>query len=98
MFDRFSRDEREAAIDRAGDRLAYLVISYGLLLVVAWRSFVDGRPAFELLALVVLSGAVGAAYRARHRAFTRDSAIVLGVTVLGALVVAALIAVLVRAQ
>lgn len=96
MWNRFPRDEREVAIDRAGDRLAYLVVSYGLLLVVAWHSFVDGAETFELLALVVLSGAVGAAYRARHRAFTRDSAIVLGVTILGALVVAVLIAVLVR--
>jgi hypothetical protein len=96
MWNRFPRDEREVAIDRAGDRLAYLVISYGLLGVVAWRSFVDGAATFELLALVILSGAVGAAYRARHRAFTRDSAIVLGVTILGALVVAVLIALLVR--
>ena len=96
MWNRFPRDEREVAIDGAGDRLAYLVISYGLLLVVAWRSFVDRAAPFELLALVVLSGAVGAAYRARHRAFTRDSAIVLGVTILGALVVAAMIAILAR--
>lgn len=96
MWNRFPRDEREVAIDRAGDRLAYLVISYGLLGVVAWRSFVDGAATVELLALVILSGAVGAAYRARHRAFTRDSAIVLGVTILGALVVAVLIALLVR--
>jgi hypothetical protein len=96
MWNRFPRDERELAIDRAGDRLAYLVISYGLLLVVAWHSFVDGTARFELLALVVLSGAVGAAYRARHRAFTRESAIVLGVAVLGALVVAGLITILIR--
>ncbi|HSL77598.1 MAG TPA: hypothetical protein VK867_11675 [Candidatus Limnocylindrales bacterium] len=96
MWNRFPRDEREVAIDQAGDRLAYLVISYGVLVVVAWRSFVEGVATFELLALVVLSGAVGAAYRARHRAFTRDSAIVLGVTILGALVVAVLIAVLLR--
>jgi hypothetical protein len=96
MWNGFPRDEREVAIDRAGDRLAYLVISYGLLLIVAWHSFVDGAATFELLALVVLSGAVGALYRARHRAFTRDSAIVLGATVLGALLVAALIAILVR--
>jgi hypothetical protein len=45
---------------------------------------------------VVLSGAVGAAYRARHRAFTRESAIVLGLAVLGALVVAGLITLLIR--
>lgn len=96
MWNPFPRDEREAAIDRAGDRLAYLVICYGVLIVVAWRSFVDGAATFELLVLVVLSGAVGAAYRARHRVFTRDSAIVLAVTVLGALVVAALIATLAR--
>ena len=96
MWNPFPRDEREAAVDRAGDRLAYLVLSYGLLLIVAWRSFGDGAAPFELLALVVVGGVVGAAYRVWHRAFTRESAIVVGMTVLVALIVAALVSLVVR--
>jgi hypothetical protein len=91
MWNPFPRDEREAAVDRAGDRLAYLVLSYGLLLIVAMRSFVDGAAPFELLALVIVGGVVGAAYRVWHRAFTRESAIVVGLTVLAALIVAAFV-------
>jgi hypothetical protein len=96
MWNPFPRDEREAAVDRAGDRLAYLVLSYGLLLIVAMRSFVDGAAPFELLALVIVGGVVGAAYRVWHRAFTRESAIVVGLTVLAALIVAAFVALAVR--
>jgi hypothetical protein len=96
MWNPFPRDEREAAVDRAGDRLAYLVLSYGLLLIVAMRSFVDGAAPFELLALVIVGGVVGAAYRVWHRAFTRESAIVVGLTVLAALIVAAFVALAIR--
>ena len=86
------RDEREAGVDRAGDRLAYLVLSYGLLAVVAYRSFVERQASWELLGLVVLGGAVSAAYRLWHRALTREVAVVLGVTVLVALAFGALLA------
>jgi hypothetical protein len=41
MRNLFVRDEREAAVEQGGDRLAYLVVSYGLLLVVAYRSLVE---------------------------------------------------------
>lgn len=92
MRNLLARDEREAGVDRAGDRLAYLVLSYGLLVLVAYRSFVERQPSWELLALVVLGGAVGAGYRAWHHALTRDAAIVLGATVAVAVVVAALLA------
>ena len=93
MWNRFFRDEREAAIDRSADRLAYLILAYGLLLVVAWRGLVDGAAPFELLALVVLGGAVGAVYRLWHRTMTRDYATVIGLTVLLALLVGAVITV-----
>jgi len=91
-----ARDERELSVDRAGDRLAYLVVTYGLLLVVAYRSFVDGHASWDLLALVLLGGAVGMAYRLWHRAFTREAALVIGVTVLVALAVAVVVALAVR--
>ena len=87
------RDEREADVDRAGDRLAYLVLSYGLLVLVAYRSFAEGRASWDLLGLVVLGGAVGAMYRLWNRALSREAAIVFGVTALVALRLAAILVV-----
>jgi hypothetical protein len=92
-----ARDEREAAVDDAADRLAYLVLSYGLLLIVAYRAFVDGQPSWELLALVVAGGVVGGAYRISRRTATREALIVVGITILAAAVVALLVAVAGRA-
>jgi hypothetical protein len=91
-----ARDERELAVDRSGDRLAYLALSYGLLVVVAYRSFVERQASWELLGLVVLGGLVGTGYRLRHRAFTREAALVIGVTVLAAAAVGVAVALAVR--
>ncbi len=91
-----ARDERELAVDRSGDRLAYLALSYGLLVVVAYRSFVEGQASWELLGLVVLGGLVGTGYRLQHRAFTREAALVIGVTVLAAAAVGIAVALAVR--
>lgn len=60
------RDEREARIDLAADRIGYLVVSYGLLLIVTYRSFVNDEAAWDLIGLVILGGIVGLAYRARQ--------------------------------
>lgn len=65
------RDEREAAIDAAADRLSYLVLSFGLLATVAVRSFVAHEASWDLLALVVIGGIVGMAVRTRRRVVTR---------------------------
>ncbi len=91
------RDEREASIDRAGDRLAYLAISYGLLLAVAYRSFVDHEASWDLLGLVLLGGIVGSAYRLWRGVWTRGAAMVLGVTLLVSVAVAVVVAMVVRA-
>ncbi|HET9521266.1 MAG TPA: hypothetical protein VFO73_09500 [Candidatus Limnocylindrales bacterium] len=91
------RDERELAVDRAGDRLAYLVVSYGLLLIVAYRAFVDGQPSWELLALVVAGGVVGGAHRVAQRTATREALLVVGLTIVAAAVVALLVVVAGRA-
>jgi hypothetical protein len=78
------RDEREAGIDAAADRLSYIVLSFGVLVVVAYRSMVQHEAAWELLALVVLGGAVGTAVRARRRAVsTRLLAVLAGAAVVG---------------
>jgi hypothetical protein len=91
------RDERESSVDRAGDRLAYLVLSYGLLAIVACRGFADGAASWDLLGLVVIGGLVGTLYRLTQRAISRDW-IVLAVGTAGvALVVAAIVAFATRA-
>lgn len=83
------RDEREVSVDRAADRFAYLVLSFGLLALVAYRSFVEGTAAWELLGLVLLGGAVSAGYRLWHGVLSRPVVLTLAVTVLVALVVGA---------
>lgn len=81
------RDEREVSVDRAADRLAYVVLSFGLLVVVAYRSFVEGVASWELLGLVLLGGAVSTGYRLWQGVLTRQAALVLALTALVALVV-----------
>jgi hypothetical protein len=86
------RDEREVSVDQAGDRLSYLVLSFGLLAVVAYRSFALGEASWDLLGLVVLGGLVGTAYRMQRRAVSRRWGLVLVLTVAVALVLAAVLA------
>jgi hypothetical protein len=85
------RDEREVSVDRAADRLAYVVLSFGLLAVVAYRSFVEGMASWELLGLVLLGGIVSTGYRLWQGVLTRQALLVVGLTALIALVVGALV-------
>lgn len=87
------RDEREASVDRAADRLIALVLSYGLLGLVAYRSFVLHEAAWDLLGLLVVSGVVGFAYRWRQRVVTSGLLLALLVAALIAGVVAAVLGV-----
>lgn len=56
MINLVPRDERETWIALAADRIGNLVVSYGLLLIVAYRSFVNGDAAWDLIGLVILGG------------------------------------------
>jgi hypothetical protein len=85
------RDEREHAVDLAADRLAFLVVCYGALLLAAWRSFALGQQSWDLLGLVVAGGAVGLAYRVQKGVVNRPWALVLLVTILAAGAVAAIV-------
>lgn len=87
-----TRDERETHIDESADRLAYLVVSYGLLAIVAYRGLVDHATSWDLLGLVVLGGVAGFAYRLGRRAVSERGMVMLAVTVLVAAGVAALLA------
>jgi hypothetical protein len=55
-------DKRPAAVENASYRWAYGVLVFGVLASVTYRGFVFQQESWDLLALVVLSGAVSAFY------------------------------------
>ncbi len=86
------RDERTVALENSGYRWSYLVLSFGLLLSVAYRSFARGETSWDLFALVLVGGAVNAVYQATHHVLYRRWAVL---STLAILVGAALAAMLV---
>jgi len=86
------RDERTVAVENASYRWAYLFLSFGLLILVAYRSFVNHENPWDLLLLTVLGGFVGTAYQGWHRVLSRHWVIaalsaVTAAAVLGAMMV-----------
>ena len=61
------RDERTVAIENASYRWAYLLLTYALLVDVMYRSLVRHEASWDLLALVVVGGAVCTVYQARQK-------------------------------
>jgi hypothetical protein len=87
------RDERELRVDLEADRLAAIVLSFGILAVVAWRAFVDQEASWELLGLLILSGLVGTGYRFGKRASSARLMSVMALAAAVAVVVAIVLAV-----
>ncbi len=88
------RDERTEAIENAGYRWSYLVLSFGLLALTAFRSLSGGQAPWDLLALVVLGGGVNAAYQGWHHVLYRRWVVLSVVTMLAAALLAAVIVML----
>ena len=84
------RDERTTAIENAGYRWSYLVLSFGLLALVAFRSLTRGEQSWDLIALVVIGGVVNVGYQAVGRVVYRRWVVLAVVTALAAAVVAAM--------
>ena len=88
------RDERTTAVENASYRWAYLVLSFGLLLDVAYRGLVRQEAGWDLLALVIVGGFVATIYQSRHSILSRRWALLAIVTILVAAATAAVIALL----
>jgi hypothetical protein len=65
------RDERTEVVEGTAYRWGYLVLSFGLLAVAAYRSFARGERVWDLLGLVVAAGFVNTLYLAGHRTLYR---------------------------
>jgi hypothetical protein len=89
------RDERTLAVENASYRLGYLFLSFGVLVLVAYRSFVHHESSWDLLALVILGGFVPNAYQAYKRILTVHWAKAQAIAIVAAAVLAILV-VLVR--
>ena len=61
------RDERTVAVENASYRWAYLLLTYALLVDVMYRSFVRHEATWDLLALVIVGGAVCTVFQARQK-------------------------------
>lgn len=82
------RDERTVVIENASYRWAYLVLAFGILGSVMYRSYVLGEASWDLLALVVLGGLVATGYQAVHRVLSQKWLYIVGATMLVAAVLA----------
>jgi hypothetical protein len=61
------RDERTEAVENAGYRWSYYLLTFGVLGATAYRGLVLHETAWDLLALVVLGGVVNSVYQASRR-------------------------------
>lgn len=84
------RDERTTAVENAGYRWSSLVLSFGLLADIAFRSFSRGEEPWDLMALVLLGGGVNAAYHAMHRVVYRRWIVLAAITMIAAALLAGL--------
>ncbi len=66
-----TRDERTVVVENTSYRFAYLVMSFGLLASVAYRSFALRQSSWDLLALVILGGATATIYQGLHKVLSR---------------------------
>ena len=85
------RDERTVAVENASYRWAYMFVTYGLLVLVIYRSSVHDESPWDLMALVILGGFLSAAYQWFHQALAARWVPVC-LTIVAAGVLAALIA------
>ena len=85
------RDERTIVAENASYRWGFLVMSFGLLLVTAYRRFMRGEASWDLLALVILGGGVTTVYQASQHVLSRRWAMISGAAVLIALAIAGIL-------
>jgi hypothetical protein len=66
-FQAVERDERTVAVENASYRWAYLVVTFALLVDVMYRSLARHEAAWDLMALVIVGGAICSVYQARQK-------------------------------
>ena len=91
-----SRDERTTVVENTSYRIAYLVMSFGLLASVAYRGFVLNQSSWDLLALVILGGVTATMYQGINKVLSRRWILTTVATVIIAGLLAIVIGVITR--
>ncbi|SRR5512133_3952245 len=65
------RDERTDVVENASYRIAYMIMTYGLLAIVVYRGFFLQQSNWDLLALVVLGSAAATLYQGAKKVLPR---------------------------
>ena len=60
-------DERAVAVYKTGTQLAHVFLLVALLIDVMYRGMFRDESAWDLMALIVVSGAIGTIYNARQK-------------------------------
>ena len=91
------RDERTVAVENASYKWAYILLTYALFIDMMYRGMVRHEAAWDLMALVIVSGTVGTLYQARQKALAHGwlKAAVL-IACLGAVIGAIVVVILVK--
>jgi hypothetical protein len=89
-------DERTVMVENASYRLGFMILSYGLLIIVALRGFFYKESNWDLMALVILAGGFTTAYQGFHQIFSKRWVYVFAITAIIAVVVAVGIVVLTK--
>ena len=87
------RDERTVAVENAGYGSAYGFLSFALLIDMVYRRVFRHEDAWDLMALVIVGGAVCMIHRIRQKIWTRRQTRAVVLTGLLGAVIAAIVAV-----
>jgi len=79
------RDERTTIVENASFSLAYKFVGFALLIDVAYRAYTKGDGAWDLLAILIISGFLTTAYQIRNKIVNKGwaSTFVLAIMVAG---------------
>jgi hypothetical protein len=87
------RDERMVAVENASYKWSTILLTYALLIDVFYRGIVRNEAAWDLLALVFVSGAISTIYQARQKTLPRGwTRMMIGVLI--GMVIAAIVSVI----
>jgi hypothetical protein len=89
-------DERTVMVENASYRLGFMVLSYGLLIIVTLRGFIYKESNWDLMALVILASLITTAYQGLHQILSKRWGYLFAVTAIVAAVVAIGIAVFIK--
>ena len=88
------KDERTLVVENASYRVAYQIVTFGLLLDVAVRAFALKQSNWDLFVLVILGGFISTVYQGVNRVLSRRWAMMTALTMAAAAVTGAIVALL----